>query len=143
LIGLLLAAGGLLISSITGSRLPDSIASLMIGILLAITAFGLARPLADFLVGRSLAPEQRKMLRDILTSSPAVKELLTLRTIYIGPEEAVVVAKIRPSTSMSAKSLTLAMDDLDHALRDASPLVADVYLDLTTHHGAAAEPNPV
>ena len=58
LIGLLLAAGGLLASQLTGTNVPDSLASLLIGILLAVTAFGLARPLADFLVGRSLAGDQ-------------------------------------------------------------------------------------
>jgi len=131
LIGLLLAAAGLLISEVTGNKMADSIASLMIGILLAVTAFGLARPLADFLVGRSLPPEQIEKLRAILAAGPAVQEVLSLLTIYIGPEEAVVVAKIHLSTSMSGEELTRAMDDLDRALRDACPFVADVYLDLT------------
>ena len=54
LIGLLIAAGGLLLSRITGSGVPDSVASLLIGVLLAVTAFLLARPFADFLVGRSI-----------------------------------------------------------------------------------------
>lgn len=138
LIGLLLAAAGLLISEVTGNKMADSIASLLIGILLAATAFGLARPLADFLVGRSLPPEQIEKIRAILAACPAVQEIVSLLTIYIGPEEAVVVAKIHPSTSMSAEDLTRAMDDLDRRLREASPFVADVYLDLTT-----ARSNPV
>src|SRR5262245_20783243 len=54
LIGLCLAAGGLLLSRIWETNVPDSIASLLIGVLLTMTAFGLARPLADFLVGRSI-----------------------------------------------------------------------------------------
>jgi len=45
LIGLCLAASGLLLSKILGTNVPDSLASLFIGLLLGIKAFGLARPL--------------------------------------------------------------------------------------------------
>ena len=102
LIGLGLASGGLLLSRIVGSNVPDSVASLLIGVLLAVTAFALARPFADFLVGRSI-------------SAPQV----------------VVLAKVRPSPSMDIKALGLAMDELDRKLRRALPVVADVFIDVT------------
>jgi cation diffusion facilitator family transporter len=64
LIGLCLAASGLLLTRILGTSVPDSLASLLIGLLLAVTAFGLARPLADFLVGgRSVLPCSRSWRR--------------------------------------------------------------------------------
>lgn len=47
LIGLFLVAGGLLLSRVLGSSLPDSVASLLVGLLLAVTAFALARPARD------------------------------------------------------------------------------------------------
>ena len=131
LLGLLIASAGLLISTMTHSSAPDSVASLIIGILLAFTAFGLAWPLADFLVGRSLAPEYVEKLRKVITSSPAVHSLVSLQAVYIGPKEAIVAAKIRPLESMDAGEIARAMDDLDAALREASPYVSDVYLDIT------------
>jgi len=133
LTGLVLAAAGLLISSLTGSSTADSIASLLIGMLLAVTAFGLARPLADFLIGRSLAPEYLDELRAIVQGSPAVDEVLSMHAVYIGPKEVIVAAKIRPRAALSASELADAMDKLDASLRGASPVVADVYLDLTLH----------
>jgi cation diffusion facilitator family transporter len=102
LIGLGLASGGLLLSRIVGSNVPDSVASLLIGVLLAVTAFALARPFADFLVG-----------------------------MYSGPEEVIVLAKVRPSPGMDIKALGLAMDELDRKLRRALPVVADVFIDVT------------
>ncbi len=106
LVGLALAAGGLLIRELTGSSMADSIASLLIGLLLGATAFGLARPLADFLVGRSLPANLQEPLRKIVEESPAVEELLLLQSVYTGPEEAIVVARIHPNRSMSAEELT-------------------------------------
>ena len=66
LIGLCIAASGLLLSTIVGSSLPDSVASLLIGILFSVTAFGLGRPFADFLVGRSLPSPQFEKLYSIV-----------------------------------------------------------------------------
>lgn len=132
LVGLLLAAGGLLITTITGNETADAIASLLIGILLGITAFAVARPLADFLVGRSLSADYVETLRRVLLASPAVEQVVTLQAVYIGPREVVVAAKIRPRTDVDAVSLTRAIDDLDAALREASSFVADVYLDITS-----------
>ena len=71
LIGLLLAAAGLLFSKIFGTNVPDSLASLLIGLLLAVTAFALARPLADFLVGRSLPAELFEKLKAMIIEDSA------------------------------------------------------------------------
>jgi cation diffusion facilitator family transporter len=133
LIGLFLAASGLLLSEILGTSLPDSLASLLIGILLAVTAFGLARPLADFLVGRSLPAAQLETLYEIVKKDAAIEEVVSLRAMYSGPEEVIVVAKVHPSASLNIEQLTAAMDALDHTIRRALPLVADVFIDVTAY----------
>jgi divalent metal cation (Fe/Co/Zn/Cd) transporter len=135
LVGLCLAASGLLLSKILRTSVPDSLASLLIGLLLAVTAFGLARPLADFLVGRSLPAPLLEKLYSIVNEDRAIEQVLSLRTVYVGPEEAIVVAKVRPSASLNIEQLTRAMDDLDRRIRLALPLVADVFIDVTAYRG--------
>jgi cation diffusion facilitator family transporter len=131
LIGLTLAASGLLLIKILGTSVPDSLASLLIGLLLAITAFGLARPIADFLVGQSLPAPLFEKLYAIVREDSAIEQVLSLRAVYLGPEEVIVVAKVRPSASLNIEQLTRAMDDLDRGIRLALPLVADVFIDVT------------
>src|SRR5437773_9267272 len=133
LIGVVIAAVGLLLSHHFRSGRPDAIASLLIGVLMAATAFGLGRPLADFLVGKSLPPELLEQIRAVIESDKAVEEILSVQAVYTGPEEVIVAAKVRPSPQLTAEELSRAMDNLDHALRDASPFVADVYIDVTSH----------
>jgi len=135
LAGLAIAAIGLLASKIAGTNVPDSIASLLIGLLLAVTAFGVARPLADFLIGRSLPPEQLKDVHAVVSQNPAIEEVLTLRSVYTGPEEVVVIAKVHPSPHMNIAELSQAMDDLDREIRSTFPLVADVFIDVTNTRG--------
>lgn len=137
LIGLCLAAGGLLLSTLLDSSVPDSVASLLIGVLLAVTAFGLARPLADFLVGRSIPERQLKELNAIVSEDEAVDRIVSLRAVYSGPEEVLVMAKIHPSKSMNVQQLTRAMDELDRKIRRALPFVADVFIDVTGSRGQA------
>jgi divalent metal cation (Fe/Co/Zn/Cd) transporter len=131
LIGLCLAAGGLLLSQIYKTSVPDSLASLVIGLLLAVAAFGLARPFADFLVGRSVAQPLFEQLQAIVKEDPAIEQILSLRAMYSGPEEVVVMAKVNPSSRMNIEELARSMDDLDRRIRLALPLVADVFIDVT------------
>jgi cation diffusion facilitator family transporter len=133
LVGLCLAASGLLLSKILGTSVPDSLASLLIGLLLAGTAFGVARPLADFLVGRSLRPPLLDRLYAIVKDDAAIDQVLSLRAIYTGPEEVIVAAKVHPSASMNIEQLARAMDDLDRRIRRELPLVADVFIDVTAN----------
>jgi len=131
LIGICVAATGLFLSRIFGTNFADSIASLVIGVLLAVTAFALARPFADFLIGKSVAPAQLEKLYAIVEGDAAVGRILSLRAMYSGPEEVVVMAKVLPSKHMDMDQFARAMDDLDHKIRSALPLVADVFIDIT------------
>jgi cation diffusion facilitator family transporter len=132
LIGLVIAAIGLLLRQILGTHTPDAIASLLIGILLAVTAFGLARPLADFLVGRSLPPELLLELQKIIEECPVIEQVLSVQAVYTGPDEVVVAAKVRPSKNITVEELARSMDDIDQRLRESSEFVGDVYIDITT-----------
>lgn len=138
LVGVFIAAAGLLLSHHFGSGRPDAIASLLIGVLMAATAFALGRPLADFLVGKSLPPEFLEQLRNVVASDGAVAELVSMQAVYTGPEEVIVAAKVRPAPHLSAAELGDAMDKLDQSLREASPFVADVYIDVTLHARTAS-----
>ena len=136
LIGLLLAAAGLLIRQLTGNAIADSVASLLIGILLGLTAVGLARPLAEFLVGRSLPQPLVDDLRAVVARSEAVEEIEMLQAVYTGPEEVIVVARIHPR-SMPSDILAKALDAIDAALHEASPYVSEVFLDARPHEPGA------
>lgn len=64
LIGLLLAAGGLLGGQLTGSGVWDGIASCLIGLLLVYVAWVLGRSNAQLLIGRPLPPAVRAGVRE-------------------------------------------------------------------------------
>jgi cation diffusion facilitator family transporter len=131
--GVGLAAAGLLVHELGGPASSDAIASLLIGILLGITGIGLARPLADLLIGRSMSPARLELARRTLASSPAVDEVRQLYAVYVAPQEVVLAAKVHPSGDLSVDELAREMDQLDARLRGELPEVGEVFIDVTQH----------
>jgi cation diffusion facilitator family transporter len=133
LVGLTLAAAGLLVHELGGPESSDAIASLLIGILLGVTAVVLAKPLADLLIGQSVRPERIELARRTLDASPGVDEVLQLYAVHVAPQEVVLAAKVHPSSDLSADELAMEMDQLDANLRAELPEVGEVFIDVTQH----------
>jgi cation diffusion facilitator family transporter len=133
LIGLVIAAGGLLLHQFAGLANADAIAALLIGLLLAATAFGLARPLADLLIGRSMLPARLERVYAILERSPSIDEIVSLKAVYGAPQEVIVAAKVHAAPGRTADELATAFDGIDHDLREELPEIAEVFIDLTSH----------
>jgi cation diffusion facilitator family transporter len=137
LAGLALAAAGLLLHQLAGLASADAIAALLIGLLLAATAFGLARPLADLLIGRSMLPARLARVYAILAESPSIDEVLSVQAVYGAPQEVIVAAKVHPAPGRTADELATALDDIDHTLRHDLPEIAEVFIDLTSHRAGS------
>ena len=139
LVGLVIAAGGLSLHQFAGLANADAIAALLIGLLLAATAFGLARPLADLLIGRSMLPVRLERVHTILERSSSIDEVLSVQAIFGAPQEVIVAARVHPAPGRTADELAEALDDIDHVLREELPEVAEVFIDVTSHRAHARE----
>jgi cation diffusion facilitator family transporter len=135
LVGDGLAAAAILVTTLGGPPASDAIASLLIGLLLAATAVGLARPLADLLIGRSISPARLGRAYAILSEAPGIDEVLTIYAVHVGAQEAILAAKVHPSPGQTGADLACVLDDLDRQLRDALPEIGEVFIDVTAHRG--------
>ncbi|MER5629782.1 cation diffusion facilitator family transporter [Streptomyces nitrosporeus] len=131
LIGLLLAAGGLLGGQLTGSGAWDGVASVLIGLLLAYVAWVLGRSNAQLLIGRPLPAEVRAGVREELLSVPHIVDVLELTTLIQGPREMLVAAKIDFRDLASAEQVEWACEEAEAQLRERYPTIRRVYLDPT------------
>ncbi|MEU8978479.1 cation diffusion facilitator family transporter [Streptomyces sp. NPDC048309] len=131
LIGLVLAAGGLLGGQLTGSGVWDGIASLCIGALLLYVAWVLGRSNAELLIGRPLPKPIRERIRAELLAVQHVEAVLELTTLVQGPREALVAAKVDFRDVSTAAQIEWACEQAEQRLREAFPAVTRVYLDPT------------
>src|SRR5882757_5377310 len=131
LVGLVLAAGGLLGGQLTGSGVWDGIASLCIGALLLYVAWVLGRSNAELLIGCPLPKAMRDRIREELLGVEHIEAVLELTTLVQGPREALVAAKIDFRDRSSAAQIEWACEQAEQRLREAFPSVNRVYLDPT------------
>ncbi|MDQ0813306.1 cation diffusion facilitator family transporter [Streptomyces sp. B3I7] len=131
LIGLLLAAGGLLGGQLTGSGVWDGVASLCIGVLLLYVAWVLGRSNAELLIGRPLPRSVRVGIREELVAVEHIEAVLELTTLVQGPTEALVAAKVDFRDVSTAAQIEWACEQAERRLRERFPSVSRVYLDPT------------
>lgn len=138
LIGLVLAAAGLLGGHLTGSGVYDGAASLCIGLLLVYVAWVLGRSNAQLLIGRPLPAPMRRAVRDELRAVPEIVDVLELVTLVQGPREVLIAAKIDFRDVATAGEIEWACEAAEQRLRARFPAVRRVFLDPTPGTGERA-----
>ncbi|MEV5896813.1 cation diffusion facilitator family transporter [Nonomuraea fuscirosea] len=131
LAGLLIAAGGLLGSHLTGSALWDGAASVAIGLLLLAIALSLIQANLSLLIGQAAPQQLETGIRAVLVTQPEVENVVELLTMMIGPGAVLVAAKIDFRDEASAAGVEIACDEVDRRLRESFPGVKQVFLDPT------------
>lgn len=131
LIGLLLAAAGLGLTQLTGNGMWDGISSVLIGLLLLIVAFILAKSNVSLLVGRAVPRAMHNRIADDLASIDVVTAVPTLLTMQLGPGDILVAAKVDFDDEVSGAAIEAASDEAERRLRDRYPGIRYVFLDPT------------
>jgi len=83
-LGVTLAMLGLLCSSIFQTSVPDSIASIIIGILLGLMAIALGYVNGRLLIDQSVPESKEVEIRAYLESLPMVEKVVSLKTVVLG-----------------------------------------------------------
>ncbi|WP_396450305.1 cation diffusion facilitator family transporter [Actinomadura sp.] len=131
MIGIALAAGGLVLRQITGSEFWDGLASVLIGVLLAGLALLIGRESTVLLIGRAADPEAQREIRAEILGAPGVTGVDELLTMHFGPEQLLVAAKVHFSDAISADQAEDVAGEIDRRLRERLPIVRHVFLDPT------------
>jgi cation diffusion facilitator family transporter len=131
LIGLIIAAAGLLLTQMTGSDVWDGLSSILIGILLLFIATILARSNVSLLVGRAVPRRVHNQIAEDLAAIPVVTAVPTLLTMLLGPGNILVAAKVDFDDNVTGKEIEEASDDAERRLRTRFPDIQYVFLDPT------------
>ena len=94
IIGGLLALAGLIAGHLIGSAVPDGLAAIAVGLLLASVAIRLARRNQDLLTLRADSPDVLRRIYQALTSDPGVAGVGRVTAICIGPHRLLVLAEV-------------------------------------------------
>ncbi|MCQ4211791.1 cation diffusion facilitator family transporter [Streptomyces longispororuber] len=129
-IGVLLAAGGMVAHMATGDIVWEAAASLTIGLLLVYVAFSLGRSARDQLIGEAADPELHRGIRELLTSQPEIDYLAALHTMRLGLHSTLVAARVDLVPGIDSERLELVSERIKRAVRERWPEADQVFLDV-------------
>lgn len=129
LVGLVLAALGVFLAMVTHNPVWDAVGTLSIGILLVIIAVTLAVETKSLVVGEGAVAEDLTKIERALVADPRVERVIHMRTMYLGPEELLVAAKVAVPADTTAVELAETIDAAEERLRAAVPVARVVYLE--------------
>jgi cation diffusion facilitator family transporter len=132
--GVLIAAAGIGLHQLTGSIAWDAAAAIVIGVILIYVAITLGRNFRALLIGAGAPPDERELLRRVLSRHEEVNDVVDLRTMYVGPQELLVAARIDLEPGIESERVEELSTELDRELRDAVSDVHEVFLDPTSRN---------
>jgi cation diffusion facilitator family transporter len=141
LTGLVFALFGVSMTLITGDGLWDAIGTAMIGLLLVAVAALLAMETSSLLLGEGAAAEDVAAIKAAL-AGPGVQGVIHIRTMYVGPDELLVAAKIAVPPTDSAREVAEFIDAAEIRVRAAVPIARLIFLEPDIARAGAPDGKP-
>ena len=129
LLGLIFAFGGVGLTVLTHDAAWDAIGTLAIGALLIVVAIVLGIETSSLLVGEGATANDTEKIAKALRQSEGVEDIIHMKTLYLGPEELMVAAKIAVKATDKATDIANAIDIAEANIRKAVPTALVIYLE--------------
>ncbi|MCP3902606.1 MAG: cation transporter [Planctomycetes bacterium] len=142
LLGILIAFAGIALGQVTGIAFFDPLASVIIGVLLAVIAIVLARESRDLLVGESAEPKTVRSIQSICAADADVEHADRPLTVHFGPDKILVNLDVKFRSVLTADEIEHAVDRLEQSIRDAHPDVARIYIEAERLRATRGETGP-
>ena len=139
-VGLLTAFVALVLSFVTGSSLPDTIGSIVIGVLLCSIGFALAYDTHGLLIGEGASPELRAQANAIAEATPGVEAVTQLLSLHLGPDAILVALKVRFRRELTLPELEATIDLMEERIRSAIPAMKRIFIEPDSHYVEALDP---
>lgn len=129
MVGVLIAAIGVVTAHLTGDGRWDAVASITIGVLLAATAWILAFETKPLLVGEAASREDRSAIRAAVLAVPAVERINDLLTMHVGADKVLVNIEVDLDEA-AAQDVPAILDEIDAAIKAAVPSVSHSFVEV-------------
>jgi divalent metal cation (Fe/Co/Zn/Cd) transporter len=126
--GIVAAAVGLFLSQITGNPFFDGAASVVIGIILGLTAFFLAVESKALLIGESADPQLVKGLAKLATGQAGVAAVGDVLTVHSAPDQVTVMMSVDFDDAISARDVERIVCEIEEQAKERWPLVRRLFV---------------
>jgi len=130
LLGLLVAMAGIFLYQVTGNPVFDGLASMVIGVILALTAIWLAYETKSLLIGESADLDTVRQIQETAAAHPMVKTVNEVATLHMGPEFIVVTMSVDFVDDINVGQVEAGVTDLSRQVRAIDPWLRRVFVEV-------------
>ena len=129
IVGLFIAAAGLIAAEMTGNGLWDGVASVLIGVLLGGVAWLLAIEMKSLLIGESATREERAKIRAAVLSVGEVRTVDRLLTMQLAPDEILVTMDLDFDEGITGDDIERAIVEIEQTITEAVPSATRIFVE--------------
>ena len=129
LTGLIFAFFGVGLTVLTHNGIWDAIGTLAIGGLLVLVAIILGIETSSLLIGEGASADDTSLIRDALEVVVGKGGVIHMKTLYLGPDELMLAAKISVGKDASGADIAETIDAAEESVRNAVPTTRVIYLE--------------
>jgi len=141
LIGIVIAALGLVLTEyqVGGSAGAywDGLASIVIGSVLAVVAFVLARSSRGLLLGEAANKKEVAAIKQAIESHPNVERVIELLTMHLAPKQILINAHVQLRPNLVTGDIEKSIAEIEDCIKRAEPKVEMIFLE--TAHGETVD----
>jgi cation diffusion facilitator family transporter len=142
LLGLVLALFGVGLTLLTDNGYWDVVGTAAIGVLLVVVAVILALEMSSLLIGEGATQSDARRIEQAIGDEPRIQRLIHMKTLYLGPDELLVAAKVQIADGGTTESIAEAIDATERRIREAVPVARVIYLEPDVYRADYVEERP-
>ena len=134
LIGIVVATAGLLLTDYqvggAAGAYWDGVASIMIGLVLAVVAFILARSSRGLLLGEAAHPNALAAIKQAIESHPNVEAVTELLTMHLAPKQILINANLKLRPNLRTDDIENSILEIEERIKSAEPKVEMMFIEV-------------
>jgi len=145
LIGIVVAATGLVLTEYqvggAAGAYWDGVASIIIGLVLAVVAFVLARSSRGLLLGEAANPKVLDAIKKAIEGHPNVERVVELLTMHLAPKQILINAHVKLRPNLVTNDVVTSIEEVEERIKEAEPKVEMIFLEVARDD--QSDPAPV
>lgn len=133
LLGIVIAAAGIYLTEHHagpgGGAYWDGVASIVIGVVLAIVAFVLARTSRGLLLGEAANPKNVHAIVKAIEGHPNVVKVVELLTMHLAPKQILINAHVNLRDDLVTGDIVQTIEEVEELIKRAEPKVEMIFLE--------------
>jgi cation diffusion facilitator family transporter len=128
LLGILVAAAGIFLSVALEQPLFDGAASIVVGLILGMTAIVLARESKSLLIGEQAPPSLQRDILAMARREPSIDQANGLITVQLAPDQVVAMLSLKFAADASASQIEEQVVALERKVQAAYPSIVALFV---------------